>query len=220
MTAVKICGIKTLDDALAAAEAGAGYLGFNFYPRSVRCIDPAACARITAVLRAEYPKVRLVGIFVNVPAAEIRSVLGSCGLDLAQLHGDEGPEVVAQLAPLAFKAYRGGFDPARAGLRAEPPACLLDAAVQGAFGGTGATADWNAAAGLARQVPLFLAGGLNPGNVAEAVRQVRPWGVDTASGVESSPGVKDAGKIRAFIAAVRAEDGAIRGSSREELEKQ
>ena len=207
MTAVKICGIKTLDAARAAARAGADLLGFNFYPRSPRYIEVQDCARITAALKAEYPSIRLVGVFVNLPAAEVRGILRACALDLAQLHGDEPPQTLAQLAPLAFKAFRGDCDRADEYARAEPPACLFDASVPGAYGGTGVPADWSAAAALAGRRAILLAGGLNPENVARAVQRVRPWGVDVASGVESAPGVKDAGKMSAFVEAVRGASG-------------
>ena len=211
MTKIKICGIKTLTDGLAAIEADADYLGFNFYSKSVRFIDTPECAKITAVLKAEYPHIKLVGVFVNAPVADIQAILQSCSLDLAQLHGDESLEVLAQLAPHAFKAFQGVPANLDVYTRSEAPACLIDAAVKGAYGGTGVTADWPAAAELAVHYPLLLAGGLTPDNVAAAVRQVRPWGVDVASGVEVlpqlgreiAPGSKDAGRMKAFVQAVR-----------------
>ncbi len=203
MTVVKICGITNLTDALAAADAGADYLGFNFYPKSPRCVDARTCAQITAVLNAEHPNIRLVGVFVNAPVLDVLAVLQSCSLDLAQLHGDEGSDMLRQLGPRAFKAYRGIPEVVNGFKRDEPPACLVDAAVNGAYGGTGVTTDWQAAALLAEKYSLFLAGGLTPENAGEAVRQVRPWGVDTASGVEARPGVKDAIKMKDFIQAVR-----------------
>lgn len=202
MTVVKICGIKTLQDAQAAIDAGADYLGFNFYPKSVRFIEKSACAEITSVLKREHPQVKLVGVFVNSSVDEVKDILQTCHLDLAQLHGDETPEIFAQLAPHAFRAFRGipesnvGFE------RNEAPFMLIDAAVKGVYGGSGVTADWVAAAKLAQQYPLLLAGGLTPENVADAVKQVNPWGVDVASGVESAPGEKDAGKMKAFVKAV------------------
>ena len=203
MTIIKICGIKTLPDALAAIEAGADYLGFNFYPKSVRFIEKSACAEITSVLKREHPQIKLVGVFVNSPVEEIKDILQTCHLDLAQLHGDETPEIFAQLAPHAFRAFRG-IPESNAGYeRDEAPTMLIDAAVKGVYGGSGVTADWTAAAELAKKYPLLLAGGLTPENVADAVRQVQPWGVDVASGVESAPGEKDAGKMSAFIQAVR-----------------
>jgi len=204
MTIIKICGIKTVVDALAAVEAGADYLGFNFYAHSPRFIQMQDCAAITALLKKEYPEIRLVGVFVNSPVGAINSIMGSCSLDLAQLHGDETPEFCAALGSKAFKAFRGSPNGELAAYaRYEAPAFLVDAAVKGAFGGTGATADWTAAAELASRYAILLAGGLNPENVAAAVRQVHPWGVDVASGVESSPGRKDAGKMRSFVQSVR-----------------
>ena len=203
MTIVKICGIKTLKDAQAAIDAGADYLGFNFYPKSVRFIEKTACAEITSVLKREHPNIKLVGVFVNSSVEEIKDILQTCHLDLAQLHGDETPETFTQLAPHAFRAFRG-IPEANAGYeRSEAPFMLIDAAVKGVYGGSGVTADWTAAAELSRQYPLLLAGGLTPENVADAVRQVQPWGVDVASGVESAPGEKDAEKMSAFVKAVR-----------------
>ncbi|MBM4426984.1 MAG: phosphoribosylanthranilate isomerase [Chloroflexi bacterium] len=203
MTIVKICGIKTLIDALAAINAGTNYLGFNFYPKSVRFIEKSACADITSVLKQEYPQIKLVGVFVNSPVDEIKDILRTCQLDLAQLHGDETPEIFAQLAPHAFRAFRG-IPESNAGYeRDEVPAMLIDAAVKGVYGGSGVTADWAAAAELTKKYPLLLAGGLTPENVADAIRQVQPWGVDVASGVESAPGEKDAEKMSAFVKAVK-----------------
>ena len=202
MTIVKICGIKTLKDALTAIEAGADYLGFNFYPKSVRFIEKSACAEITSVLKREHPQIKLVGVFVNSKIEEIKDILQTCHLDLAQLHGDETPEIFAQLAPHAFRAFRGIPESNTGYERNEAPFMLIDAAVKGVYGGSGVNADWTAAAKLARQYPLLLAGGLTPENVTDAVKQVNPWGVDVASGVESAPGEKDAEKMKAFVRAI------------------
>lgn len=203
MTKIKICGIKTLKDALAAIEADADYLGFNFYPKSVRFIEESACAEITSVLKREHPQVKLVGVFVNSSVDEVKDILQTCYLDLAQLHGDETPETFAQLAPHAFRAFRG-IPESNAGYeRNEAPFMLIDAAVKGVYGGSGVTADWASAAKLAQQYPLLLAGGLTPENVADAVRQVRPWGVDVASGVESAPGEKNAEKMIQFVKEIK-----------------
>lgn len=203
MTIIKICGIKTLKNALAATNAGADYLGFNFYPKSIRFIEKSACAEITSVLKREHPQIKLVGVFVNSSVEEIKDILQTCHLDLAQLHGDEMPEIFDQLTPHAFRAFRG-IPESNAGYeRNEAPFMLIDAAVKGVYGGSGVTADWAAAAELAKKYPLLLAGGLTPENVADAVRQVRPWGVDVASGVESAPGEKDAEKMLAFVKAVK-----------------
>jgi len=205
MTKIKICGIKTLPDALAAIEAGADYLGFNFYPKSMRFIEIDACREITSVLKREHPDIQLVGVFVNSTVDEIKNILESCSLDLAQLHGDETPEMLNALDGRAFKAFRGVPQHINGFARENAPALLLDAAIKGVYGGTGVTADWSAAAGLEMRYPLLLAGGLTPENVAEAVRQVKPWGLDVASGVEANPGEKDAGKMKAFVQAVKKE---------------
>jgi phosphoribosylanthranilate isomerase len=203
MTKIKICGIKTLRNALIAIDAGADYLGFNFYPKSPRFVDKETCAQITSVLKREHPNVKLVGVFVNLPVEEIKNILNICSLDLAQLHGDESPKTFSKLAPRAFKAFRGIPDEEiKLYARSEAPSFLVDATLTGSYGGTGITADWSAAAKLAIHHPLFLAGGLKPENVAEAVRQVNPWGVDVASGVESRPGEKDAKMIKDFVQAV------------------
>lgn len=211
MTKIKICGIKTLPDALAAIEAGADMLGFNFYPKSPRCLEPANCAEITSVLRKNFPHITLVGVFVNTAVSEIRAILQTAHLHLAQLHGDETPEMLTELGPIAFKAIRLSSDlsveksvyPFCRRQSVDNPALLVDASVPGLYGGSGVTADWSAAAQLAKRIPLLLAGGLTPENVAEAIARVQPWGVDTASGVESVPGVKDPAKMQAFVKTVR-----------------
>ncbi len=219
MTKIKICGLKTLKDALAAIEAGADYLGFNFYPKSVRFIDESVCAEITSVLKREHLQIKLVGVFVNSPVDEVKNILETCHLDLAQLHGDETPEMLESFNGKAFKAIRltsesvetsiYPFLHSAANIRypflksALSPVMLVDAAVKGVYGGSGVTADWSAAAELARKYPLLLAGGLTPENVADAVGRVKPWGVDVASGVESTAGEKDAEKMSAFVKAVK-----------------
>ncbi len=203
MTKIKICGIKTLNDALAAIDAGADYLGFNFYPKSPRFIEKQACAEITSVLKKEYPQIKLVGVFVNLSIDEVRNILESCSLDLAQLHGDETVEMLNALDGKAFKAFRGIPEKVDGFTRTTAPAFLVDASVKGLYGGSGVTADWDGAAKLAKKYPLLLAGGLTPENVVEAVGRVKPWGVDVASGVESEPGKKDASKMKAFVRAVQ-----------------
>jgi phosphoribosylanthranilate isomerase len=202
MTKIKICGIKTVTDALAAQQAGADLIGFNFYPKSPRHIDVGRCRDIMSVMR-RYGHITYVGVFVNASVPEIRATLETCGLSLAQLHGEETPEMQSALDGKAFKAFRGVPASLDGFVRREAPALLVDASVKGAYGGTGVTADWNRAAELAKQYPLLLAGGLTPENVSEAVRQVKPWGVDVASGVESGPGEKDLQKMMAFVKAVR-----------------
>jgi phosphoribosylanthranilate isomerase len=205
---VKICGLTNLDDALAAVDSGADYLGFNFYAKSPRFIEAEACARITAELSRRNTPVKTVGVFVNHSPAEVAALMDQCGLDLAQLHGDEQVEYLPEQRGRAFKVVRGET-PAAAELQAlarfgpGQPAFLLDAHAPGLYGGTSQLADWDAAAALAARFPIFLAGGLTPDNVAAAIAQVRPWGVDVASGVEAAPGKKDAAKMKDFITNAR-----------------
>jgi phosphoribosylanthranilate isomerase len=149
-----------------------------------------------------------VGVFVNETLPKIQGIMETCQLDLAQLAGDETPQEIDALDGSAFKAVRphSGQEAAaqlRSFARPAAPALLVDAHVKGAYGGTGETGDWSLARFMAGQVPILLAGGLNPENVAEAVTVVRPWGVDVASGVESSPGIKNPEKISAFVAAAK-----------------
>lgn len=202
MTKIKICGIKTVNDALAAIDAGADLIGFNFYPKSPRYVEVGVVRNIMSVMR-RVGRVTCVGVFVNASVAEILATMDTLGLNLAQLHGDETPEMLKALDGKAFKAFRGipvsinGFE------RQSAPAFLVDAAVKGVYGGSGVTADWDGAANLAKKYPLLLAGGLTPENVVEAVSRVQPWGVDVASGVESAPGKKDPEKMVEFVKAVR-----------------
>ncbi len=202
MTKIKICGIKTVDDALAAMDAGADLIGFNFYPKSPRYIDVGMCRNIMSVMR-QHGRVTCVGLFVNASVAEIHATMDTCGLSLAQLHGDETVEFRDSLEERSFKAFRGIPDDVSGFVRDDAPAFLLDASVKGLYGGSGVTADWEGAAELAKKYPLLLAGGLTPENVGEAVGRVKPWGVDVASGVELAPGKKDANKMKAFVQAVR-----------------
>jgi phosphoribosylanthranilate isomerase len=211
MTKIKICGIKNVTDALAAMDTGADLIGFNFYPKSPRYIDVGRCRDIMSVMR-NYGHIKYVGVFVNASVEEVRATMETCGLSLAQLHGDETPQMLESFNGKAFKAIRLSTDSgtdsrmvtdfAKSRLDVAP-ALLVDATVKGVYGGSGVTADWSAAAELAKKYPLLLAGGLTPEIVADAVRQVRPWGVDVASGVESRPGVKDEAKMKAFVQAVR-----------------
>ncbi|MDO8340521.1 MAG: phosphoribosylanthranilate isomerase [Candidatus Woesebacteria bacterium] len=200
---VKICGITSLADALAAVDAGADALGFMFYPASPRHVSPDTVRAITAALP---PFVARVGVFVDAPADDIRRTVAACGLDTIQLHGTESPGFCRDLAPYpVLKAFRvAGPEsletlPAYHGLT-----WLLDSSVAGALGGTGRTFNWALAAAAVRQGGrVVLAGGLTPDNVAAAVNAVHPWAVDVSSGVESAPGRKDPARVRAFIAAVR-----------------
>lgn len=206
---VKICGITTLEDALTALAAGAGWLGFNFYPRSPRYLSPEACRLLVEVIRHLYPEATLVGVFVNTPVDDILRILVECQLDLAQLSGDESPEEVRRLGQRAFKAFRPRSQEEMEALfqtyprRFDPPACLIDAVKSGFYGGSGQVADWSIAAWVAQRAPILLAGGLTPENVAIAIDQVRPWGVDVASGVETAPGRKDKARLEAFLRQAR-----------------
>ena len=202
MTKIKICGIKTVNDALTAMDVGANMLGFNFYPKSPRYIGVGQCRDIMSVMR-KYGHITYVGVFVNASVAEIRATMDTCALTLAQLHGDETSETLNSLYGRAFKAFRDVPQSMNGFAREEAPAFLVDGSVKGAYGGTGVTADWSRAASLAKHYPILLAGGLTPENVAQALQVVRPWGVDVASGVESGPGVKDANKMKAFVQAVK-----------------
>jgi phosphoribosylanthranilate isomerase len=206
---IKICGIKTLDEALAAVEAGADYLGFNFYPPSPRYITPRDCARLQAGLVERGLQALAVGVFVNAPVESIARILDDCGLDLAQLSGAEPAGDLEALVGRAFKGIRPADQAAaqaeagRYARRELSPALLVDAYHPGLYGGAGQAGDWALARFLADRYPILLAGGLNPENVALALDRVQPWGVDVASGVESAPGRKDPHKIAAFTRAVR-----------------
>jgi phosphoribosylanthranilate isomerase len=196
---VKICGITRLGDAEAAADAGASAVGFVFWPESPRYVDPFRARAIAARLP---PFVTTVGLFVNQPAGYIMGVASLVRLGAVQLHGDETPEAAAALPLPVIKAIRIGD----AGVAAWPArtTLLLDAHDPVRRGGTGQTIDWNAAAAVAAERRVLLAGGLTPDNVGEAVMRVRPFGIDVSSGVESAPGIKDPQRIRALFQSLRA----------------
>ena len=206
MVKVKICGITNLEDALSAIEAGADLLGFNFYSKSPRYVSPEVAYSIVEHLRSRNRVPAWVGVFVNSSLDEVQSILQTVKLDLAQLHGDESPEFLAQLKGRGFKALRpvsveeAEVDAVKYAPRgSNEPALLVDAYRKDQYGGTGQVGDWSIAARLAERYSILLAGGLTPENVAEAIRQVKPWGVDTASGVEVSSRRKDAAKMRRFM---------------------
>jgi phosphoribosylanthranilate isomerase len=202
---VKICGVTRVEDARGAWAAGADALGLNFYPRSPRYVT-GETARLLARTRPALGSV--VGVFVNESPDVIRARVRECGLTAVQLHGDEPPEACEGYGVPVIKALRvrGTEDVERARAYVgvgEVAALLLDGAAPG-YGGGGVGFDWSLVARLADAgVPVLVAGGLNPGNVAEAVRATRPYGVDVASGVETSPGIKDADAVRAFVRAVK-----------------
>lgn len=210
---IKVCGIRTLEEALGVIEAGVDILGFNFYPNSPRYIIPGDCmrlmVRLETVLREKLAQLTTVGVFVNADADSIYAIFRDCHLDMVQLAGDEPPEVMEKLGERAFKVLRLTTPESmletirRYPHRTMAPAWMVDANRPGMYGGTGQVVDWSLARTLADQMPIILAGGLRADNVTEALRQVRPWGVDVATGVESAPGVKDLQKVAEFVRAVR-----------------
>jgi len=198
---VKICGITRLEDALAAVRLGADALGFNFWPGSRRHLAPSAAREI---IRALPPFVTAVGVFVDPTREEAVSAAAISGVQVLQLHGDEPPELCAHLPLPVLKGIRVSGPAALAllGRYVGVAGFLLDAATP-EYGGSGQTFDWSLVAGAAERVTVVLAGGLTPANVAEAVRSVRPYAVDVASGVESAPGVKDHDLMSRFVRAAK-----------------
>ena len=199
---VKICGITSVADGLAAAEAGADMIGLMLYEKSPRHVSLQTAAKIA---RALPPFVLRVGVFVNPTEELVLRAIADCGVTLLQFHGDEPPEFCTQFGMMSMKAFRIRDAGSLAALPDySTEAYLLDAYSADALGGTGAKFNWELAIEAKKLGrPIVLAGGLTPENVAEAVRQVQPFGVDVSSGVESSPGKKDPAKVRAFIASVR-----------------
>ena len=208
MTKVKICGITDPEDARQAVELGAWALGLNFWAHSERRCPPAAAEEIAATYRRG---VELAGVFVNATLDEVAGAVDRYELGLVQLHGDEGPaycrEVARRTGARVIKAARVRDAASVRDLEAfHTDFHLLDAAVPGQRGGTGQSFSWELAAAHRGAVPMILAGGMNPDNVAEAIRVTSPYAVDTASGTESSPGRKDPAKVTAFFRAVRADE--------------
>lgn len=205
MTRVKICGITRTEDALAAAGSGADAIGLVFYPRSPRHVVIEQARQLADVLP---PFVTVVGLFVDADAALVREVLKSVALDLLQFHGDETPQYCAQFDKPYLKAVRvkAGVDLLQCASEfGGARGLLLDAHVEGVPGGTGNAFDWALIPGKL-PLPLILSGGLDAGNVAAAIEQVRPYAVDVSSGVEANKGIKDAAKIAAFIDEVKRAD--------------
>jgi len=209
MTRIKICGITNLEDAQWAAECGADAIGFVF-AESPRRIAPE---RAREILRQLEPFVTGVGVFVDLPADQVKSTLNITGCAVAQLHGSEPPEYLDQLAPYgAIKAIRVGaaLDATYIGRYKEARAILLDTLVEGSTGGTGQRFDPKLAGALVQEGwRVIVAGGLTPENVADVVASARPYGVDVSTGVERAPGRKDPEKVARFIAAVRAADRSL-----------
>ncbi len=202
---VKICGVTRLEDAEAALAAGAWAVGVNHWPEGVRRCPPDVAIEIGAALKR---RCEVAGVFVNAPLDEIARAATDEQLTLVQLHGDEGPAFCAEIARRTgcrvIKAIRvrSAADLQAAGAY-KTDFHLLDAHAPGPPGGTGESFDWELVARHSSSVPVILAGGLTPENVAEGVRVARPWGVDVASGVESEDGIKDQARVAAFIAAAQ-----------------
>lgn len=204
-TRVKICGITRPEDALQAAELGADALGFVFYPKSPRFVEPTMAREIVRELP---PFVTSVGLFLDAEPEAIRAILADVALDMLQFHGDECPADCGGYGRPYLKAVpMAGAVDVTAYMNTYPDAAgfLLDSHAPGAAGGTGETFDWRV---IPRKLPrpVILAGGLNPDNVGQALHQSRVWGVDVSSGVEASPGIKDAVKMAAFIDEVKSVD--------------
>lgn len=210
-TRIKICGITTADDARAAVDHGADAIGLVFYARSPRSVTVQQAQQIVAAVP---PFITVVALFVDEPADGISRILSSVPVDLVQFHGDETPAFCQQFGRPWIKALR-----VRPGVELEAlckdyqagRGILLDSWQDGVPGGTGKSFDWDLAA-RTLPLPVVLAGGLNEGNVGEAMSRLRPAAVDVSGGVERAPGVKDSGKIERFVAAVRAADALINGA--------
>ncbi len=204
---IKFCGITSVDDAQAAVAAGAWAIGLIFWPRSQRRCELAVAAEIAAAVKR---RAEVVGVFVNPALDRLASTADAAGLTMIQLHGDEGPVFCAEAARrTGCRVIKAARVRGRADIQAlaafHTDYHLLDSHTPGIPGGTGETFAWELAEGARRRVPLVLGGGLTPANVVEAIAAVHPYAVDVASGVESSPGRKDARKLEAFAAAVRSE---------------
>ncbi len=201
MVKIKICGITNLEDALAAAEVGADALGFNFYKKSPRYIEPEKAAEIIAQLP---PFVMPVAIFVNEREEKVRNIQFTTGIKVLQFHGDERPEFCERFATRVIKAFQvKDKESLKHMAHYHVSALLLDSYKDGLRGGTGVTFDWHLAVVAKTFGRVILAGGLTPENVAEAVKLVQPYGVDVAGGVEKEKGIKDHGMIKKFIIEVR-----------------
>jgi phosphoribosylanthranilate isomerase len=226
LTKIKICGLNNVDDALAAANASADFLGILFEPHSRRRVDMDDARSLVESFRARWQhreEPRWVGVFANQPLEEVNHILDYCNMDMAQLSGHESLEYCKQLVRPALKVFHVRNDaPAHEVLEEVELSlklyqdsghmCMLDTFKEGVLGGTGQVFDWGVAQELARDHSFLLAGGLSPENVAEAISQVRPWGLDVSSGVETD-GQKDADKIARFIAQVRQTDEALKDAS-------
>ncbi|MGZ6672434.1 MAG: phosphoribosylanthranilate isomerase [Solirubrobacteraceae bacterium] len=202
---IKLCGITSRDDALMAVDAGAWAVGCILWPASPRACDPAEAASIAAAVRR---RAHVCGVFVNATLDHVAGLVDGIGLTMVQLHGDEGPAFCSEVARrTGAKVVKAAPVRGLADIRAletfHTDYHLLDAHLSGMRGGTGETFDWDLVRTRRSKIPLVLSGGLRPENVAEAIAAVHPFAVDTASGTEASPGVKDPAKVAAFVEAVR-----------------
>jgi len=214
MTRVKICGIRDENHALAAVEAGADFIGLVFAP-SKRQVTPTKACEIASAVKKSSDATKVVGVFVNAPASQVNEIADFCALDWVQLSGDESWEYCREVVEPVIKAIRIGqqspeelYAELSAGGKLLPTQrfiTLLDSQVEGKYGGTGESFNWNLAQQAAKRFPVIIAGGLDPKNVARLIETVRPWGVDVSSGVETG-GDKDIDKIRTFIKEVRKVD--------------
>jgi len=217
MTKIKVCGIRSYDNALMVAKAGADMIGLNFYAKSPRYIEPQKARDLADKLRetlGEQCPV-LIGLFVNATGSHIGEVIDIVGLDAVQLSGDESNSILQELLGMGFKSIRPankamalddvGYFKSTFPSNENLPSLIMDAYHPKLYGGTGETASIEVALAVKELVPrMMLAGGLNPDNVAERIQSIKPWGVDVASGVEDgTPGIKDEAKVRAFIEAVK-----------------
>lgn len=215
MTKVKICGITEPAQAFTAADAGADFIGLVLAPSS-RQLCPERVRHIATTVRQSKASPQVVGVFVNLPPREVNRIADYCGLDWVQLSGDEPWEdlhhihrpVIRAIGVRSQQDSRDILAAIRSGRQhaGEHFIPLLDCHVEGRYGGSGQSFDWTLATLVSRHFPVIIAGGLSPANVGEAMRIVRPWGVDVSSGVETD-GVKDPSKIKRFVDTVRQEDG-------------
>ena len=213
-TRIKICGIRCKAHALAAVEAGADFIGLVFAP-SQRQASPAQACEIASAVKKSSDATKVVGVFVNAPSSQVNELADFCALDWVQLSGDESWEYCREVVRPVIKGIRVGrqspeelYAELSAGSKLLPAQgfiTLLDSRVEGKYGGTGESFNWNLAQEVAKRFPVIIAGGLDPKNVAGLIETVRPWGVDVSSGIETE-GVKDTSKIKAFIEAVREVD--------------
>jgi len=213
-TRIKICGIGDKTHALAAVEAGADFIGLVFAP-SQRQISPTQACEIAGAVKKSSDAIKVVGVFVNAPSSHVNVLADFCALDWVQLSGDESWEYCREVLRPVIKAIHIDqqspeelYAELSAGSKLLPAQgfiTLLDSRVEGKYGGTGESFNWNLAQEVAKRFPAIIAGGLDPKNVAKLIKKVAPWGVDVSSGVETR-GVKDIAKIRAFIEAVRKAD--------------